>query len=181
MYSKRHGFTLIEILVVISILAILLAIVTTSFSSVRVDARDKIRVAEVEQAILALRLYAAQYDTFHVANSGHLDGGAGWLTYQGSGGYNQSVSGQLVEGGFLGKPIQDPLIPTDETWGPGGYAGYQIWYVNDNPLVGACVMARLENPTESQLATLDNLALSAGTLAFARDTYNLNYGLCVQQ
>jgi len=181
MYNKRRGFTLIEILVVISIIAILLTIAATSFSSVRVDARDRVRVAEIEQALLALRLYAAQYDTFHVSNSGHLDGGAGWLTYQGSGGYNQSVSGELVERGFLGKSIQDPLIDTDSTWGPGGHAGYQIWYVNDNPSSGVCVLARLENPTESQLATLDNIALSAGTLAFARDTYNLNYGLCVQQ
>jgi len=54
------GFTLIEILVVISIIGVLTAMVTISTGDVRANARDKARVSDLAQIQFALRLYAEQ-------------------------------------------------------------------------------------------------------------------------
>ncbi|MFT5831890.1 MAG: prepilin-type N-terminal cleavage/methylation domain-containing protein [Candidatus Paceibacteria bacterium] len=53
----KRGFTLIEILVVISIIAILLTVGSISYGEVRENARDAQRVTDIEQIGLALRLY----------------------------------------------------------------------------------------------------------------------------
>ncbi len=57
MYSKRLGFTLIEILVVISILAILLSIVAFSGSEARSTANATVADQDVQQIGLAMQLY----------------------------------------------------------------------------------------------------------------------------
>ena len=57
--SKR-GFTLIEVLVVISIIAILSAILFASFGSAREDARNKALRSELKEVQLALELYRSQ-------------------------------------------------------------------------------------------------------------------------
>ena len=54
----NKGFTLIELLVVIAIIGLLSSIMTASFSSVRVKARDTKRVAEMRSIEKAINIYA---------------------------------------------------------------------------------------------------------------------------
>ncbi|MEN9922355.1 MAG: type pilin [Candidatus Parcubacteria bacterium] len=56
----RKGFTLIEILVVISIIGILVAILYPSFNEARDDARNKALQTELKETKLAFELYKAQ-------------------------------------------------------------------------------------------------------------------------
>ena len=60
------GFTLIEILVVISIIGVLTAMVTISTGDVRANARDKARVSDLAQIQFALRLYAEQNGSYPI-------------------------------------------------------------------------------------------------------------------
>lgn len=55
-----RGFTLIEVLVVISIIAILSAILFASFDTAREDSRNKALRSELKEVQLALELYKAQ-------------------------------------------------------------------------------------------------------------------------
>jgi len=94
------GFTLIELVVTVGIIAILTAIFTASFSSARATARDKQRIAEIEQISLALDVYKQAYGAY------------------------PDTSGLVGEGGsidsflnpFLSPVPHDPLGPNDETY-----------------------------------------------------------------
>ncbi|NCN12103.1 type II secretion system protein [Candidatus Kaiserbacteria bacterium] len=59
-FSKQKGFTLIEMLVVISIIGILSAVLYASFGEARVTARNRSLQAEIREVQLSLELYKAQ-------------------------------------------------------------------------------------------------------------------------
>ena len=61
---KRKGFTLIELMVVISILAILVAIGVTSYSTIRKNSRDSIRKADLHSIQNALEQYQGKNDSY---------------------------------------------------------------------------------------------------------------------
>ena len=62
MDTKKHGFTLIEILVVLAVLAILTAILLPVFASARHRARMTACASNLHQISLALHQYAADND-----------------------------------------------------------------------------------------------------------------------
>ena len=57
--QKRSGFTLIEILVVVTIIALLTAIGMVSYASANRNSRDAKRLTDVEQIRAALEMYRA--------------------------------------------------------------------------------------------------------------------------
>lgn len=57
MQLKHRGFTLIEILVVIAIIALMVTVASFSYGEVRENARDTKRISDVDQIGLAMRLY----------------------------------------------------------------------------------------------------------------------------
>ncbi len=63
---KKHkaGFTLIELMVVITIIGILASIVLVSLDSARVKARDVRRLADLRQVVLGLEFYTDEYRHF---------------------------------------------------------------------------------------------------------------------
>lgn len=66
MYRNKTttGFTIIEILVVLSIIGALASIVTIAAGNARSNSRDKARVVDLAQIQFAVRLYAEQNDSF---------------------------------------------------------------------------------------------------------------------
>ncbi len=60
--AVRKGFTLIELLVVIAIIAILAAILFPVFSKAREKARQAACASNVKQIMLAIQMYAQDYD-----------------------------------------------------------------------------------------------------------------------
>ena len=56
--SKRQGFTLIELIVVIGIIGLFAGIVLASLNQARVKARDGKRLADIKQLQLSFKLYA---------------------------------------------------------------------------------------------------------------------------
>ena len=65
-----RGFTLIEILVVVSIIAILSAVIYANFGQARTDARNKVVRASLSEVQLALEVYRAQNDRYPASLSG---------------------------------------------------------------------------------------------------------------
>lgn len=68
-YLYKTGFTLIEILVVISIIGILSSVLYASFGEARDDSRNKALQAELREVQLALELYKSQNDRYPVAET----------------------------------------------------------------------------------------------------------------
>lgn len=116
--KKLKGFTLVELIVVITILAILGTIGFLSIGGYSSKTRDSARVADVAQLAKSLDLSAitvGNYPTpdnyFTVTYSGSA------LWYQGTAGAGviQKLHSSIAGGGLDAKPV-DPLKNTDYTY-----------------------------------------------------------------
>lgn len=156
-HPLHRGFTLVELLVVISIIALLSSIVFASVNSSRAKARDARRFSDVKQLVLAMNFFAdANGGTFPSSGGtyrclGHPEGGtqcwAGWGNYTGLTTLNNAL---LL---YMSSIPDDPRNNTNcagdaylyhsnlpaNTWYPGMPAGAHIhWYVENpvSPAVG---------------------------------------------
>ena len=74
---KSRGFTIIELIVVIAIIAILAGIVVVSVSGYLANARDSKRLQDMQQLKTALALYYADHG-FYPPSTGVGCNGNGW-------------------------------------------------------------------------------------------------------
>lgn len=159
-YKKQSGFTLIELMVVISIIGTLASVIIVSLESARSKARDSSRRAALNQIQLALELYRNDHGTFQVVGSGHMGGGQGWLAYENGSTYSTSVTRALHNEGYLPVPlIEDPSISP----------GYMIYICNNGQAYA--ISATLENPTPEGIAEIQTSCNGVGP----NGTYT-NYG-----
>jgi len=68
---RQSGFTLVEILVVVSILGLLSTLTMVSLNTARMKTRDTVRVADMEQLEAALDIYYNDNKTYPVCQSSH--------------------------------------------------------------------------------------------------------------
>ena len=178
MYSflKNRGFTMVELLVVLAVIGILSSVVIVSVSNARANARDKVRVADLAQAQLAMKLYSVQNGTFLVSGTGHSGNGQGWFSYAG-GPYPKSTVVQLVEDGLLGKVISDPLVPVG-TSGSGTQRQYMHYFANGGASSGSCLFAHLESPSPKREATMNDSRIPSGVKTSVMTNYFMNYAVC---
>lgn len=67
-HNNKIGFTIVELLVVIAVIAILVAITVVSYGNVQKNARDTIRLDDISRIRGALELYKSQVGTYPAAN-----------------------------------------------------------------------------------------------------------------
>lgn len=63
-HQLKKGFTLIELMVVITIIALLSAALFVNFNDARMLSRDKARMTSLKEVQLSLELYKAQYGNY---------------------------------------------------------------------------------------------------------------------
>lgn len=72
---SARGFTLVEILVAVGIIGVMSSVVIGAMANSRQQARDKVRVSDIEQIQLALRLYVENTGSFSAISGGaYADG-----------------------------------------------------------------------------------------------------------
>ncbi|MFZ2167290.1 MAG: type II secretion system protein [Minisyncoccia bacterium] len=113
---RKHtsaGFTLIELMVVISIIGVLSSIVMSTFTQARAKARDASRQASMHTIVTALQEYYLEYGCLPItqgtticgpATGTYSDANAGDWDYSSQGGF----LGFLVTAGVLKKVPVDP-------------------------------------------------------------------------
>jgi prepilin-type N-terminal cleavage/methylation domain-containing protein len=68
-WEKQSGFTIVELLIVVVVIAILAAISVVAFTSIQDRAKYSQALSNLEMINKAVNLYQAEYGTFPVANS----------------------------------------------------------------------------------------------------------------
>lgn len=77
--ARKNGFTLVELLIVVVVIAILAAISIVAYSGMQMRARDTIRASDMAQIEKSLRLYETEHNgslktsTYSEANSSGWD------------------------------------------------------------------------------------------------------------
>lgn len=131
----HKGFTLVELLISVSIIAILIAIGMASYSTINKQSRDTKRKSDIQQLRSALEMYRSQN---------------GYYPNTGGGAYTDAsgLSGAL-------SPTYIPAIPND----PRSTAPYIYRYMATNLSLGQyygyCLSSTLETQAETSTCTAD--------------------------
>ena len=165
----KKGFTIIEMLVVISIIALLSSVLLTSFQEARAKARDAERLREVKEIQNALELYKAQNGQYPIYSWLRSSTPMEWNSLQSL--LNPFLSSLPTD------PANPPLGATPRAT-PGNY-GYDYFSSNWNGLTGGnfyIIVFRLEKNIP-----LGNDRFICGTVNTNWDSYdvrNVTWGMC---
>ncbi len=106
----RKGFTLIEMLIVITIIALLSSLILVGMGGARTKSRDSRRIADLHNIQIALELYYTKNGTYLV---GTYNSSANWDTF---------VTTLTGAGIGVNQVPKDPLNDTDHYYRYGGTA-----------------------------------------------------------
>lgn len=98
-FHKNHGFTIVELLIVIVVIGILAAIVIVAFNGVQSSARDTERKAELGSVQKALEMYRIE------------NGGYPRCSNDARGGTGANVPTYATSSGTLDACLSDDLVP----------------------------------------------------------------------
>lgn len=173
--KTKQGFTLVEIIVVIAVIGLLSVVAMASFSQARSNSRDKVRVSDLEQAKIAMHLYAVSNGTYEVAGAGY--NGQGWFAYQDGGSYPKSIAQELVDLGILTAVLNDPMVPAN-TDVSGDHRQYTVYFHSPGGATeGVCLFAKLERPTDEDIATVTAAPLDVSARS-SINNHGMNYATC---
>lgn len=116
--KHQRGFTLLEMMVVVAIIAILAAILIPNFTHARAQAASSACMGNIKTIATALELYYTDKQAYPAASNTPIDTKA-----TGSGG---------LLAGYLGQPPEDPAAGAGKyysfsTFSSGGVQSYEIW------------------------------------------------------
>jgi prepilin-type N-terminal cleavage/methylation domain-containing protein len=128
--DKQSGFTIVELLIVIVVIAILAAITIVAYNGVQARARDAIRSDGLRAIVGALELYKADNGTYPAATAN--PGSSGWEL-------STDVSDTFIE---ALKPYMG-TVPIDPTNSATSRYWYYFYSTTSGPAVAAgCNVAR---------------------------------------
>ncbi len=165
---RQKGFTIVELLIVVVVIAVLASIGLVAYSSVQARARDSIRKSDLTAVQKALSLFYT--DQGHWIETGSGCGsngdGQGWFNYSG-GTYPASIASCLTSAGYTNRNFIDPTggLTSSPT---AGYT-YMKYHCGSGAALRVFIYAKLESEPQSGTAT-------DGTCASTLDTnYGMNY------
>lgn len=181
MQRIKAGFTIVELIVVITVIAILAAIVITSYNGAQAKSRDAKRISQLTSIAEAITSYRLKYNdqlTSTTCAGGYNGGGSGWFNYIGTN-YTKDILSCLTDVGYLDKNFVDPFGcgSTGGANAPGytcsrnGYA-----YMKSTCTIGSdtvtVLMARLE--TRGNVSDLQGANALCSSSSYAT-SYGMNY------
>ena len=171
---KTKGFTIVELLIVIVVIAILAAITIVSYTGIQKQARDSKRVDDVSKIVQAFQLWSAENSgTFDSMAAGSGGAEIGWFDTVYSG--YPSIKAFLVSGGYLSDGTTDPI--DSKVNGP-AYA-YMVAQC-DTTSNTRVILARLENPPSQSVSQQIGKTCTASSFTSYTGFYAMNYGRLVE-
>lgn len=139
---KNFGFTLVELLVVMAIIAVLTLVAVANFRNVQIKARDVQRKSDLGQVQRALEVYFFDYGSYPLSSNGSIKVGAAvtlsWKTPDTAGSEFIDDKDTLYMKEVVGDPKTDPSYPN---------------YCYSSDGVSYKIYARLENTDDPKIGT----------------------------
>ncbi|TSC56728.1 MAG: hypothetical protein G01um101418_612 [Parcubacteria group bacterium Gr01-1014_18] len=149
MKVNQKGFTLVELLVVVSIIGLLSTLAIVALGSARVKARDAKRVSDIRQLQTAVELFYSDKNGYPLVAAGGLVLGAGAGSVLSEDGF-VAAADPALKSVYMGKVPKNPL--------PGGkdykYTGLKADRT-ECAVLGECVAYKLEFKLETNSTGLD--------------------------
>lgn len=162
------GFTLIELLIVIAIIGILTALVTTNLQGVRQRARDTRRKSDLRAVQQALRLYYNDAKEFPASNAGFEIVGCGTIAIPVDCPWGDAFA--TTESTYMGSLPLDPSSNTTSI-------EYQYYALNDDQYA---LVAKLENLSDQDIADSQTRCSTAYTSFTGDKDATIDYVVCAQ-
>lgn len=167
----KNGFTIVELLVVIVVIAILASVTVVAYSGISQRSHDSKRRQDTASIAKALMMWSAETGKSPIeTGGGNLQQGEGWFSKNDGLNYNPSIEEVL---------IRDRIISTSGIRDPWYYqpwnGGYMVYTCTAKSTYG--VFAHLEAPTAADTANfnrwdIDGCGMDTGSLA---DAFGMNY------
>ena len=170
LWAKKDGFTIVELLIVIVVIAIVAAITIVAYNGIQQRARDSQRVADIGNIVKAIQRWNLEtgndYSAMPVGNASVT--GQGWYNTNYS---TASAKTFFVNLGYLTNGVDDPL----NTKGSPAFS-YMIAECNSGDNKQRVVMANLENnPSQTPAQQLGGATCSSTTYSSYLSTYSMDY------
>lgn len=170
-FMRTHGFTLVELLIVVGIIGVLVSIATFSFLQMRQKTRDTVRIQNAKTIITALESYRDSFNK--LPTSDDVDNDSGW-DIGNTRLPNDTFIQPLVDGKVLvSVPRETALDPAKNSF---GYFRYED---GDEKCKGnyAILGVRLEGKKDSfgVKSTLEQCFIDGYPNAIPQDDYWLGY------
>lgn len=184
--TNKKGFTVVELLIVISVIAILAGIVLFVVPGYQQRTRDNQRKSDLSQLAAALNAYALQKNDFVGSTSGcgFLGQGNGWFDYGPDASFPKSINTCLKEAGVLKTDFIDPTKCVNDSGGKCGTNGsvpvpaYMKASCTKGGTPITYLFAYLETQPQNK-TTIDALCDSGSVAGFDATTqkWGTNYGM----
>lgn len=174
---KKQGFTIVELLIVMIVIAILAAISIFAYSSTQAKARDATRIEHLEKIAEAIQMYRTKYgnDIQTGSSCGSGGGGQGWFNYDNDGTYPDSILSCLTSRGYLDNTFTDPSGCITNGGGCSGKGGYMKYTCTYNGQTVSVLYAHLETQDQSSQITNFNGGVSTCNSGTVVGSYGMNY------
>lgn len=140
--TTSKGFTIVELLIVIVVIAILAAITIVAYNGIQQRARDTDRKTDIAALVKAMSAWSVQEGKTPMQTAaGYNDGGTGWVYATN---YTNNIETVLKNAGVLSGNVRDPQTPL----GNGSYMFYQCNTVTKKDTYG--FFAHLESPDAAE-------------------------------
>ena len=169
MRINKSGFTIVELLIVIVIIAILAAITVVAYNGIQERARDSARKSDLAQLAKLYSTYSVDHGPMWSGSGcGASGNGSGWLGVQNSS-YPTSVMNCLINSGVTSATIVDPTGATSCSSGSTDCNAYMKYTCNQSGQVVTYFYANLDAGTHNGDETDDTCASGIDT------SYGMNY------
>ncbi len=142
--KSKSGFTLIELIIVISIIGVLMTLGLGSYVFTQKRARDAKRETDMKEIMYALTRYYVDHGQYPPSPPSYGEANcSGWDTSNTDGDSDGiTFLDPLVEAGYLDKSYRDPLDDRNNSCGGHGNDGYNYFYYRYTPGQYGCPTAR---------------------------------------
>lgn len=168
MHLLKKGFTLIELLIVIAIIGILAAFMTTNLQGARARARDVRRKSDLSTIVQSLRLYYNDAKRFPSSDSSYAIMGCGTLAAPSACSWGGSFATDTS--------IYVSTIPQDPSSTIASPIDYQYYSPSDDQVL---IVAELENASDLDIADSQSRCTNLYT-QFTGTKTTTDYVVCME-